>query len=69
MSNGSITTRFEERVNKGLARLGNDGDVQAFLAWLVRAFVGLKDKKSWSEPDLSALWCEKVWFKVVGGQL
>mgnify|MGYP001679707863 CR=1 FL=1 len=30
---------------------------------------GLKDKKSWSEPDLSALWCEKVWFKVVGGQL
>ena len=39
MSNGPITTRFEERVNKGLARLGNDGDVQAFLAWLVRAFV------------------------------
>ena len=31
--------------------------------------LGLKDKKSWSEPDLSALWCEKVWFKVVGGQL
>lgn len=31
--------------------------------------IGLKDKKSWSEPDLSALWCEKVWFKVVGGQL
>lgn len=31
--------------------------------------VGLKDKKSWSEPDLSALRCEKVWFKVVGGQL
>ena len=30
---------------------------------------GLKDKKSWSEPDLSALRCEKVWFKVVGGQL
>ena len=30
---------------------------------------GLKDKMSWSEPDLSALWCEKVWFKVVGGQL
>ena len=39
MSNGPITTRFEERVNKELARLGNDGDVQAFLAWLVRAFV------------------------------
>ena len=33
------------------------------------AKVGLKDKKSWSEPDLSALRCEKVWFKVVGGQL
>ena len=33
-----------------------------------RAF-GLKDEKSWSEPDLSALWCGKVWFKVVGGQL
>ena len=32
-------------------------------------FSGLKDKKSWSEPDLSALRCEKVWFKVVGGQL
>ena len=32
-------------------------------------FQGLKDKKSWSEPDLSALRCEKVWFKVVGGQL
>ena len=32
-------------------------------------YVGLKDKKSWSEPDLSALRCEKVWFKVVGGQL
>ena len=31
--------------------------------------LGLKDKKSWSEPDLSALWCGKVWFKVVGGQL
>ena len=31
--------------------------------------LGLKDKKSWSEPDLSALRCEKVWFKVVGGQL
>ena len=30
---------------------------------------GLKDEKSWSEPDLSALWCGKVWFKVVGGQL
>ena len=30
---------------------------------------GLKDKKSWSEPDLSALRCGKVWFKVVGGQL
>ena len=39
MSNGPITTRFEERVNKELARLGNDGDVQAFLARLVRAFV------------------------------
>ena len=36
--------------------------------WRARQ-VGLKDKKSWSEPDLSALWCEKVWFKVVGGQL
>ena len=34
-----------------------------------RVFLGLKDKKSWSEPDLSALRCEKVWFKVVGGQL
>lgn len=34
-----------------------------------RCIVGLKDKKSWSEPDLSALRCEKVWFKVVGGQL
>ena len=33
------------------------------------ANLGLKDKKSWSEPDLSALRCEKVWFKVVGGQL
>ncbi len=31
--------------------------------------VGLKDEKSWSEPDFSALWCGKVWFKVVGGQL
>ena len=30
---------------------------------------GLKDEKSWSEPDFSALWCGKVWFKVVGGQL
>ena len=39
MSNGPITTRFEERVNKELARLGNDGVVQAFLARLVRAFV------------------------------
>ena len=36
--------------------------------WL-RPWRGLKDKKSWSEPDLSALRCEKVWFKVVGGQL
>ena len=36
---------------------------------LVPAIFGLKDKKSWSEPDLSALRCEKVWFKVVGGQL
>ena len=36
---------------------------------LTRSVCGLKDKKSWSEPDLSALWCEKVWFKVVGGQL
>lgn len=35
--------------------------------WVFR--LGLKDKKSWSEPDLSALRCEKVWFKVVGGQL
>ena len=36
--------------------------------WL-RPWRGLKDKKSWSEPDLSALWCEKVWFKVgVKGQ-
>ena len=34
-----------------------------------REQLGLKDKKSWSEPDLSALRCEKVWFKVVGGQL
>ena len=39
MSNGPITTRFEERVNKELARLGNDGDVQVFLARLVRAFI------------------------------
>ena len=39
MSNGPITTRFEERVNKELARLGIDGDVQAFLARLVRAFI------------------------------
>ena len=39
MSNGPITTRFEERVNKELARLGNDGDVRAFLARLVRAFI------------------------------
>ena len=31
--------------------------------------LGLKDEKSWSEPDFSALWCGKVWFKVVGGQL
>lgn len=30
---------------------------------------GLKDEKSWSEPDFSALWCGKVWFKVVGSQL
>lgn len=40
-----------------------------FLLSLGGSFVGLKDKKSWSEPDLSALRCEKVWFKVVGGQL
>ena len=40
---------------------------RVFLALLV--CLGLKDKKSWSEPDLSALRCEKVWFKVVGGQL
>ena len=40
-----------------------------FLLSLDGSFVGLKDKKSWSEPDLSALRCEKVWFKVVGGQL
>ena len=33
------------------------------------AILGLKDEKSWSEPDFSALWCGKVWFKVVGGQL
>ena len=39
MSNGPITTRFEERVNKELARLGNDGDVQLFLARLVRTFI------------------------------
>ena len=37
--------------------------------WDHPPFFGLKDKKSWSEPDLSALWCGKVWFKVVGGQL
>lgn len=37
--------------------------------WVCPRRFGLKDKKSWSEPDLSALWCEKVWFKVVGGQL
>ena len=36
---------------------------------VIRGIAGLKDKKSWSEPDLSALRCEKVWFKVVGGQL
>ena len=35
--------------------------------WIAR--LGLKDKKSWSEPDFSPLWCGKVWFKVVGGQL
>lgn len=34
-----------------------------------RRTAGLKDEKSWSEPDLSALWCGKVWFKVVGSQL
>lgn len=39
MSNGPIATRFEERVNKLLARLGTDGDVQAFLPQLVRALV------------------------------
>lgn len=32
-------------------------------------YLGLKDEKSWSEPDFSALWCGKVWFKVVGSQL
>lgn len=37
--------------------------------WVKGQKEGLKDKKSWSEPDLSALRCEKVWFKVVGGQL
>ena len=41
----------------GIGYAGHDADL------------GLKDKKSWSEPDLSALRCEKVWFKVVGGQL
>ena len=40
-----------------------------FYALFIPAFLGLKDEKSWSEPDLSALWCGKVWFKVVGGQL
>ena len=39
------------------------------LCWVKGQKEGLKDKKSWSEPDLSALWCGKVWFKVVGGQL
>ena len=43
--------------------------VGALLYPLSGAVMGLKDKKSWSEPDLSALRCEKVWFKVVGGQL
>ena len=40
-----------------------------FYALFIPAFLGLKDEKSWSEPDLLALWCGKVWFKVVGGQL
>ena len=39
------------------------------LALVERSVLGLKDEKSWSEPDFSALWCGKVWFKVVGGQL
>ena len=43
--------------------------VPGFLLLVAPLVFGLKDKKSWSEPDLSALWCEKVWFKVVGGQL
>lgn len=39
MSNGPIATRFEERVNKLLARLGTDSDVQTFLPQLSRALV------------------------------
>ena len=45
------------------------GPVFCCLAKVFVALLGLKDKKSWSEPDFSALWCGKVWFKVVGGQL
>ena len=40
-----------------------------FPALATPRLLGLKDEKSWSEPDFSALWCGKVWFKVVGGQL
>lgn len=39
MSRGPITTRFEERANKLLARLGADDDVKAFLPHLTRAFI------------------------------
>lgn len=39
MSNGPITTRFEERANKLLARLGTDDDVKAFLPHLTRALI------------------------------
>ena len=68
---------------KGLIRphcaVGNDLSDQLVIRGITRRplsielqsglLAGLKDKKSWSEPDLSALRCEKVWFKVVGGQL
>lgn len=29
---------------------------------------GLKDEKSWSEPDFSALWCGRVGVKVGSGR-
>ena len=47
--------------NAGIGNAAGSSDTDQYL--------GLKDEKSWSEPDFSALWCGKVWFKVVGGQL